>query len=130
MSIAELITAYSEEYKQLSVVLLGTLLTLISVYLVATFLAADRLRWLQLSVIFAMYLYFSADLALGMYFHWEMAISIHDELMERVRQEESMHFLFAPEGSRTATAPLLIASGSIVLSIAFAVLNKRKQLRT
>ena len=126
MNVPELIDAYSE-YNQLSVMLLGTLLTLISAYLVATFLAVDRLSWLQLSVISAMYMLFSVDLAMGMYFHWEMAISIHDELMLRVRQEDSpVGFLFSPEGSRSAVAPLLISLGSIVLSVAFAVQNKRK----
>jgi hypothetical protein len=126
MTVPELVSAYSE-YNQLSVMLLGTLLTLISAYLVATFLAVDRLSWLQLSVISAMYLLFSVDLAIGMYFHWEMAISIHNELMLRVHREDStVGFLFSPEGSRSAVTPLLISLGSIVLSVVFAVQNKRK----
>jgi len=126
MTVPELISAYSE-YNQLSVMLLGTLLTLVSAYLVATFLAVEKLSWFQLSVISAMFVLFSADLAMGMYFHWEMAISIHNELMIRVRQEDSPDgFLFAPEGSRSAVVPLLISLGSIVLSVAFAIQSKRK----
>ncbi|MFT7652506.1 MAG: hypothetical protein ACI9ON_002485 [Limisphaerales bacterium] len=128
MNVPELISAYSE-YNQLSQMLLGTLITLISAYLVATFLAVDRLSWFQLSVISVMYLYFSVDLAGGYYFHSEMAISIHDELMLRIKAEDSaVQFLFDPGTSRSsAIAPLVVAVASVLFSIVFAIHNKRKR---
>ena len=127
MTVPELIGAYSE-YNQGSVILLGTLITLISAYLVATFLAADRLSWFQLLLISAMYMLFCSDLAFGMWFHWEMAISIHDELMLRVREEGStVQFLFDPEASRSsAMVPLVLVLVSVISSVVFAIHNKRK----
>jgi hypothetical protein len=124
MNVPELITAYAE-YNELSLIMMGTLITLVSAYLVATFLAASRLSWFQFGFVSIAFVLVSVDLVFGMYFHWEMSISIHNELMQRVNETDSpVGFLFAPEGSRTADGPLILWLLGVVSSVAFSAHNK------
>ena len=124
MSSAELLTAYSEQAQNFYTVL-GLLITFVSAYIVATYLAGDRLSWAQFTALSAMFCLVCFDLAQGLHIFGETMYSLASELERRSLSQTELSFLvLQPWSNYVPRGPQIFWVMATVVSVGFATYRK------
>lgn len=128
MSDADLLALYGE-YVVIIVTYVGMIITILSAYLVANYLAAKSFSWLQFSLLAGMFLIISSDLANNVRVHEIRLTTIETELKTRIEQPESSISYISTMGLGESS-PFLVFSFWILVSflaVFFAIQVKRKK---